>query len=135
MNAQEGSTMKALNQQENLKYQLATLSNYEPDDIDSPEFDVAYEDKDGSEGFATVCCIELAKQALERIKELESAAESAGDSNTSAFGDGWYDGFLEAQKIINDGGCLDDITEEEAREMSEHAESDYDDSKNKKLIQ
>lgn len=61
-----------LTKNENLKYQLETLSTYEPSDVDNPEFDVAYEDGDGNEGFSTVCCIDVAKRALERITELEN---------------------------------------------------------------
>jgi hypothetical protein len=62
-----------LTKNEDLKYQLETLESYEPKDIDSPEFDVAYEGECGEEGFATICCVELAKRSLERIKELEGA--------------------------------------------------------------
>lgn len=60
-----------LTESENLKYQLETLANYEPSDIDNPEFEVGYEDESGKEGFATVCCIDIAKSSLYRIKELE----------------------------------------------------------------
>ena len=60
-----------LTKSEDLKYQLETLASYEPSDIDNPEFEVAYENKDGMEGFITVCCVDVAKRALERVKELE----------------------------------------------------------------
>ncbi len=67
------------------------------------------------------------KAAFEAILELE---ESISDSNTSAFGDGWYDGFLEAKKLNKDENFyLEDVTEDEVREMSEHAESDHADLK------
>jgi hypothetical protein len=113
--------MEALTVSEDLKYQLETLSTYEPNDIDNPEFEVGYENASGNEGFATVCCVDVAKRALERIKELE---ESISDSNTSAFGDGWYDGFLDAQKLAgNERDCLEEIKENKVRDMSEHAES------------
>jgi len=63
------------------------------------------------------------KLALEAITELE---ESISDSNTSAFGDGWYDGFLKAQKLDEDkDGYLEDIKEDEVRDMSEYAESKH----------
>ncbi len=63
------------------------------------------------------------KAALEAILELE---ESISDSNTSAFGDGWYDGFLEAQKLEeNNNDCLEDIKNDEVMGMSEHAESKH----------
>jgi len=63
------------------------------------------------------------KLALEAISELE---ESISDSNTSAFGDGWYDGFLAAQKLDEDkDGYLEDIKEDEVRDMSEYAESKH----------
>ena len=52
--------------------------------------------------------------------------ESISDSNTSAFGDGWYDGFLEAKKLNEDEHFyLDEIKEDEVRDMSEHAESKH----------
>jgi len=59
-----------LTAKENLIYQLETLSSYEPEDLDNPEFDVAYELDSGADTFATVCCIDLAKRTLELIKEL-----------------------------------------------------------------
>jgi len=63
------------------------------------------------------------KLALEAIIELE---ESISDSNSSAFGDGWYDGFLKAQKLDEDKDCyLEDIKEDEVRDMSEYAESKH----------
>jgi len=60
-----------LTKNENIIYQLETLASYEPKDLDNPEFDVAYELLDGSEPFATVCCIELATRVLKLIKSLE----------------------------------------------------------------
>jgi hypothetical protein len=54
-----------------LKYQLMTLASYTPEDLDHPEFEVAYEDSLGREGFETTCCIDVAKRSLERITELE----------------------------------------------------------------
>ena len=60
-----------LTESENLKYQLESLASYEPSDLDNPEFDVGYEDNNSNECFATVCCIDVAKRALERINELE----------------------------------------------------------------
>ena len=62
----------ALTKEEDLKYQLETLSGYEAKDIDNPEFEVAYEVASGKEGFATVCCIDLAVRSLKRINELEA---------------------------------------------------------------
>jgi len=60
---------------------------------------------------------------VDAIIELQ---ESVEDSNTSAFGDGWYDGFLEAQKLDEDKDYyLEEINEDEVREMSEHAESKH----------
>jgi hypothetical protein len=54
--------------------------------------------------------------------------ESINDSNTSAFGDGWYDGFLDAQKLAEeDDSGLSELKEDEVREMSEHAESEHAD--------
>lgn len=64
---------------EDLKYQLEALSNYEPSDIDNPEFEVAYEDPRGNEGFATICCIDVAKRALERINNLEQQVMAMGN--------------------------------------------------------
>lgn len=56
---------------EHIKYQLQTLANYEPKDLDHPVFEVAYEDESGREGFLEVCCIDLAERTLDRIAELE----------------------------------------------------------------
>lgn len=45
---------------------------------------------------------------------------------TDEFGDGWYDGFLKAQKLNEDEDCcLEDIKPDEVRNMSEHAESKH----------
>jgi hypothetical protein len=63
---------ESVNNQENIKYQLETLGTYEPDDIDNPEFEVAYEDDQGNEGFATVSCIDLASESLTLINAMES---------------------------------------------------------------
>jgi len=63
-----------LNEKENIIYQLETLASYEPSDLDHPEFEVGYEDGKGNEGFATVCCIDLAVKALELIKQLDKQA-------------------------------------------------------------
>jgi len=68
--------VKALSKPENLKYQLETLSSYEPADIDHPAFDVAYEGSGGNEGFATVCCIDVGKRSLKRINDLEVALQA-----------------------------------------------------------
>ena len=52
--------------------------------------------------------------------------ESVEDSNTSAFGDGWYDGFLEAKRLDEDKDFyLEDINADEVRDRSEHAESKH----------
>lgn len=123
--------METLTASEDLKYQLETLSSYEPSDIDNPEFEVAYENESGNEGFATVCCVDLAKRALQRIKALEDLIE-----NSSDFGDGWYDGFLDAQKLAgNERDCLEYISEYEVREMSEHAESKHAELKAKAKLE
>ena len=63
-----------LNEKENIIYQLETLASYEPSDLDHPEFEVGYEDGNGNEGFATVCCIDLAVKVLELIKQLDKQA-------------------------------------------------------------
>ena len=68
---------ETLTKDENIIYQLETLSTYEPVDLDYPEFDVLYENKDGSEGFATVCCVDLAASTLELINRLKAACESS----------------------------------------------------------
>ena len=60
-----------------LSCQLETLSTYEPVDLDYPEFEVSYENKDGSEVFATVCCVDLATNTLELINRLKAACESS----------------------------------------------------------
>lgn len=68
-----------MNDNENLKYQLETLASYEKEDLDNPEFEVAYEDEHGCEGFATVCCIDVGVRSLERINELEILLRKAGE--------------------------------------------------------
>ena len=60
-----------MDKNENLKYQLETLASYQPEDLDNPEFEVAYETVSGCDGFDTVCCIDVAGRSLERIKALE----------------------------------------------------------------
>ena len=55
----------------NLKYKLETLASYDPADIDDPVFEVCYESDDGADGFIDVCCVRLAREALDRIEELE----------------------------------------------------------------
>ena len=65
-----------LTQSEDLKYQLETLVSYEPSDIDSPEFEVGYEDSNGNEGFVTVCCVDVAKRSLKRINDLETTLQA-----------------------------------------------------------
>ncbi|PCI58864.1 MAG: hypothetical protein COB35_12665 [Gammaproteobacteria bacterium] len=60
------------------------------------------------------------------VDAIIALQESVEDSTTSAFGDGWYDGFLDAQKLAeNEDSCLEDIKEDEVRDMSEHAESKH----------
>ena len=65
--------MRSLTKNEDLKYQLATLTSYEPNDLDYPEFEVFYSDLDDNEGSIEVCCIDVAERALDRIKALEQA--------------------------------------------------------------
>jgi len=60
-----------MTKEENLKYQLETLSTFEPKDIDYSQIDVGYEHENGEEVFATVCLVELGRKSLERINELE----------------------------------------------------------------
>jgi len=61
-----------MTENENIKYKLETLASYWPEDLDYPQFEVAYEIESGEESFRTVCCIDLAEQALKRITELEA---------------------------------------------------------------
>ena len=62
-----------LDNNDTLKYQLETLANCQPRDIDNPEFEVVYKTHEGHDYFAAVCCIELAYRSLARIVELENA--------------------------------------------------------------
>jgi|TARA_R110002060_G_scaffold9059_1_gene13490 hypothetical protein len=58
---------------------------------------------------------------IERLVALQELID-----NSSEFGDGWYEGFIEAQKLAgNECDCLEEIKENEVRDMSEHAESKY----------
>ncbi len=70
--------MRKLTNNENVVYQLETLSTYEPTDIDHPEFEVAYEMPTGEEIFSSVCCVDLAKRSLKLIQELEEEIENLG---------------------------------------------------------
>ena len=77
-----------LTKDENIIYQLETLASYEPDDLDNPEFDVAYETKEGADTMATVCCIDMATRTLKlitelnkKIDDLEGALSYACESN------------------------------------------------------
>ena len=72
---------------EDLIYQLQTLASHEPEDLDNPEVEVAYENDAGAEGFLTVCCIDLAARVLveleakeQRIAELEGAIQAYEDN-------------------------------------------------------
>lgn len=68
--------------------------------------------------------------AESQLKELN---ESISDSNTSAFGDGWYDGFLEAKRLDQDENFyLENVDDIEVRNMSEHAESKHAELKSKR---
>ncbi len=60
-----------LTKEEDLIYQLETLANYEPEDLDYPVFEVGYANELGSECFAEVCCVQLATEVLELIKQLK----------------------------------------------------------------
>ena len=79
---------QTLTKNENIIYQLETLASYEPDDLDNPEFDVAYETKEGADAFATVCCVDMATRTLDLIKEIkESWEDLIGNSEErDAFG-------------------------------------------------
>ena len=77
-----------LTKDENIIYQLETLASYEPDDLDNPEFDVAYELDGGEDTMATVCCIDMATRTLKlitelnkKIDDLEGALSYACESN------------------------------------------------------
>jgi hypothetical protein len=61
-----------MTENKNIKYKLETLASYWPEDLNYPQFEVAYEIESGEESFRTVCCIDLAEQALKRITELEA---------------------------------------------------------------
>ena len=71
-----------MNKSENLKYQLESLASYEPSDLDNPEFEVGYQDDVGNEGFATVCCVDIAQKALDKINSLEKALRWAKNNWT-----------------------------------------------------
>ena len=63
---------ESITKEEDIKYQLCELSNFEKEDLDYPEFDVYYETDGGVEGAVSVCCIDLAKRAHDRIEQLEA---------------------------------------------------------------
>lgn len=62
---------------EDLLYQLWELSNQDPNDMDSSEFDVFYEDSSGREGAASICVTKLAEKAYNRIIQLEEQLSKA----------------------------------------------------------
>jgi hypothetical protein len=62
---------KELTKEENLKYQLETLISFDKSDLDYPEMDVGYENVNGEDCFSTVCLLDLGKESLARINELE----------------------------------------------------------------
>ena len=66
---------------ENIKYQLEALASYDPCDIDNPDFEAVYEDESGNEGFATICCIDLAKRSGELISQLEAENKKLKELN------------------------------------------------------
>ena len=124
---------------EEIKYQLQHLASCNPSDIDNSEFDVEYE-VDGVEGFAQVCCVDVAKRALNRIEELEALTEKLKFEAQSieskkdnlietltqlkdSFGDGWYSGFLEAKKLHKEGECLFGYSDSDVLRLSENAGS------------
>lgn len=43
----------------------------------------------------------------------------------SAFGDGWYDGFIAAQQMAASGEWIEDVSEDWIRAMSETAEDEF----------
>ena len=73
-----------LDNNDTLKFQLETLANCQPSDIDNPEFEVVYKTNEGHDYFSTVCCIELAYRSLERIVELERELIQAGEAAVDA---------------------------------------------------
>ncbi len=42
----------------------------------------------------------------------------------SAYGDGWYDGFLAAKKLLEEGEHIEDYSESDVMRLSEQAESE-----------
>ena len=71
------------------------------------------------------------------IKESQANIQNQ-DDKISAFGDGYYDGFNDAKKI-NDGdtddcGYLSDHSEDDIRNLSEKAESEYSDKLTERQI-
>lgn len=71
------------------------------------------------------------KFALEAIIELQQSKE---DSNASAFGDGWYDGFIEAQRLSEDEEyCLEEIQTDEVIGWSERAEEKHTEQTRKNI--
>lgn len=60
---------RVMTSDENVIYQLQTLASYEPEDLDNPEFEVAYETLEGAEPFASVCCVDLAVRLLKLIED------------------------------------------------------------------
>ena len=60
-----------MDKKEILLNELQALASYEPDDLDNPEFEVAYEHvKSGEESFQTVCVIDLARRLEQFINQL-----------------------------------------------------------------
>ncbi|HCE2656942.1 hypothetical protein L1D31_21515 [Vibrio sp. Isolate23] len=56
----------------------------------------------------------------------------------SAYGDGWYDGFLHARKISENDNrfdCLEDYSENDVLQLSEHAEAEHSNRNRKRWSQ
>lgn len=73
--------------------------------------------------------LESVAQRIEKIKEMDWAKfkkvqDDNEDSLLSAFGDGYYSGFLYARELEQDSDILNNVSDEELAEWSERAETE-----------
>jgi len=66
---------------------------------------------------------ELMDGVLYAQRSIDEINEQDKFSLTSAYGDGWFDGFVAAVAIIKDGGDIEQYSNDDIVKMSESAES------------
>lgn len=60
-----------MNNREITEYELMTLAQYSPEDLDHPIMEVAYETPQGADAFQTVCLVDMAERAHKEFVKLQ----------------------------------------------------------------